>query len=154
MNFDRAVSHVIHLEGSFIDDPRDFGGRTKYGISQRAYPGEDIANLTIDRAKYLYKRDYWDKCRCDELPPRLAYYVFDAAVNQGVKAAITILQQVLKVNVDGAIGPVTIKAAQSKNPEIPALYMSQRAIRYSQLAQFNIYGLGWLKRIFLVAEYQ
>lgn len=152
MTFDKAVDHIIALEGGYVNDPRDPGGETKYGISKRSYPNEDIKNLTIARAKEIYRRDYWDKCRCDELPPKLAYYVFDAAVNQGVKAAITLLQRTVKTKEDGVIGPATIKAAQSANVEAPALYLANRALRYANTNNFAVYGAGWMKRLFLVAE--
>lgn len=153
MDFYEAIAHIIELEGGYVNDPRDPGGETKYGISKRAYPDEDIKNLTVERARDIYRRDYWDKIRGNDLPQRMAYYMLDAAINQGVKASITMLQEVLKVKVDGVIGPMTIKAANSGNPELPALYMARRAIRYANTNNFNVYGNGWMKRLFLVAEY-
>ncbi len=75
-------------EGGYVNDPQDPGGETKYGISKRAYPNEDIKNLTLDRAYELYKRDYWDKAGCSNYDFPLACSLFDASVNCGVKRAL------------------------------------------------------------------
>lgn len=150
-NFEPAFSHIIGAEGGYTNDPKDPGGETKYGISKRAHPGEDIPNMTLKRAKELYLRDYWKPCRCDELPYPLDYYVFDAAVNQGCVAAIKMLQEVCGVKVDGIVGQVTIHAAHA-NDDIAHLYMAERAIRYFGTSNFYRYGKGWLKRIFKIAR--
>ena len=50
MNFDDAFVKLIGFEGGYVNNPADPGGETKYGISRRAYPGEDIANMTVERA--------------------------------------------------------------------------------------------------------
>lgn len=77
--FDQAVAFVLaeKIEGGYVNDPRDPGGETKFGISKRSYPREDIKALTRDRAITIYKRDYWDKPGCDKLPPKLAVALFD-----------------------------------------------------------------------------
>ena len=53
-----------------MHDSRDPGGETKFGISKRAHPDLDIANLTRDQAGAVYRRDYWDRLRCFDLPAR------------------------------------------------------------------------------------
>lgn len=84
MNFDIAFGLVVDIEGGYkpatADDP---GGETKYGISKRQYPAEDIPNLTLDRAKFLFQRDYWNAHKCDTLEWGKALLVFDCAVNGG-----------------------------------------------------------------------
>lgn len=151
MNFDRAFEHVVGVEGGYVNDPRDPGGETRYGISKRAYPNEDIRNLTLDRAKQIYWRDYWDACKCDSIPSPLNLYVFDAAVNQGISVAIRVLQGVLGLTQDGIIGPKTIAAASVAGSEKVALYLADRAMRYAKTANFDTYGRGWMKRMFLMA---
>ena len=58
--FDKAFANVLRYEGGMT---RDTGGLTKYGISARANPDIDVANLTIDDAKRLYKKRYWDQIK-------------------------------------------------------------------------------------------
>lgn len=90
-NFDRFFQlTVMDFEGGSktTNDPDDPGGLTKYGISQKAYPNEDIATLSLERAKALYKRDYWDKVGGDEVAYPWDMIMADAAVNCGVSRAV------------------------------------------------------------------
>lgn len=82
-NFAAAVGIVIGIEAGYVNDPKDPGGETKYGISKRRYPNEDIKNLTIERAQFLYRRDYWSSNGCESMTWEQALLVFDAAVNGG-----------------------------------------------------------------------
>lgn len=146
--FEVALSFVLQHEGGFVDDPADPGGRTKYGISQLAYPAMDIAGLTLEKAGELYRRDYWNACRCGELPSPLAIAVFDSAVNQGTDAAIRMLQESLGVHVDGKIGPVTLKAAASANLKTTLVnFVAARAMRYATNKNLALYGRGWFHRL-------
>ena len=74
---------IVGIEAGYVADPQDPGGETKYGISKRRYPSEDIPNLTLERAKFLYQRDYWSTQGCDRLEWTQALLVFDCAVNGG-----------------------------------------------------------------------
>ena len=78
---------------------------TKYGISAAAFPTLDIANLTLDTAKAIYRANYWNKIAGDEMPGPIAEAVFDCAVNQGTEAAAEMLQEALGVDADGIIRP-------------------------------------------------
>lgn len=151
MSFDRAFQIIIGEEGGYVNDPRDPGGETKYGISKRSYPNEDIKSMTLDRARFLYKRDYWDQMKGDQLPWEWAIAAFDCAVNQGVSVSTKFLQDALGVMVDGNIGPRTIKAAHEADDRKLGRFFALRALRYSNLSTFNIYGYGWITRLFAVA---
>ena len=61
------------------------------------------------------------------------------------------MQKALGVDVDGRVGPITIAAARTAGDEQVALALAHRALRYSQTHGFARYGLGWLKRTYLVA---
>lgn len=90
-SFEKAIDFVLSIEGGYVNDPSDPGGETKYGISKRAYPNVDIANLTESAAKEIYKRDYWDSLGCDNLVLGLDIVAFDTAVNMGRAVAKTFL---------------------------------------------------------------
>jgi len=149
-SFDKAFNFIIKAEGGFVNDPDDPGGMTKYGISKRQYPTTDIRNLTLQQAKEIYRSDYWDACKCEDLPLPLRLAVFDSAVNQGKSAAIKLLQKVVGTIADGIIGPQTINATNRTNSIVPR-YLAERALRYSKTKNFNKYGRGWMKRLFDVA---
>lgn len=151
-DFDKAFEHVIGVEGGYVNDPRDPGGETNFGITKRDHPGVDIKALTLGDAKAIYLRQYWEPARCEYLPWPLAGLVFDAAVNQGVTTAIKLLQKAAGTIQDGAIGKNTLAAiARADQRELCALFMADRALRYTGTRNFDTYGRGWLKRLFVVA---
>jgi lysozyme family protein len=81
--FDAAFAIVVGIEAGYVNDPQDPGGETMHGVSKRSYPTEDIPNVTLDRARFLFKRDKWDPHKCDELEWGKALCVFNAAVMGG-----------------------------------------------------------------------
>lgn len=149
--FDWAFRVVVGEEGGYVNNPKDPGGETNWGISKRAYPEVDIAGLTEEGAKALYKRDYWDKVRGDELPWGVALALFDGAVNQGVSNTVINLQMALGVTPDAVIGPETLAAAKVMTREQIALFLAHRTMLYMSLQTFREFGKGWLKRVFNVA---
>ena len=147
-NFANCLEEILKHEGGYVDDPHDIGGATNLGISKRSYPKEDIRNMTRARAAQIYRRDFWDKLRCDELPAGLDLVAFDAAVNSGPARGAKWLQQALGVAVDGKVGLATIGAA--KNTYAPAAVM--RAIGFRRaflktLPTWERYKNGWNKRL-------
>lgn len=82
--FENAVEGVLKSEGGYANDPDDRGGETKYGISKKAYPHLDIPALSVQDAKDIYRKDYWQAINAHALPEGVREAAFDAAVNQGV----------------------------------------------------------------------
>lgn len=148
MTFDEAFKALIGHEGGYVNDPKDPGGETKFGVSKRAYPGEDVAGLTLERAKALYLRDYWDVIHADELPKHVRFAVFDAAVNSGVRQAIKWLQRAVGVNDDGIIGHKTLSAVVAMDPyKLVAVFNGQRLKFMTELNTFHVFGRGWARRV-------
>ena len=151
--FDEIIEIVLEHEGGYVNDPDDPGGETKYGISKKAYPNEDIKELTVERAKELYKRDYWDKYRTSDLPDRLRHIYVDMCINMGGGRAIKILQVACnsknsnKIDVDGGIGPMTIKSSASVEEfrlrAFRVLYYAELIMKNPNLAK---YWVGWFRR--------
>lgn len=151
-SFDKAFGVVLGHEGGYVNHPRDPGGETKWGISKRAYPREDIKNLTVERAKELYKRDYWDACRCGEMPASVGLIVFDAAVNCGVSRSTKWLQQSVGAAADGFIGPATMAALQKAlagkgRATVCRDLLTARLTFQVALPTWKTFGLGWARRI-------
>lgn len=148
MNFEQSFEKLIGHEGGYVNNPKDPGGETRYGVSKRSYPDEDIANLTLDRAKAIYKRDYWDRAQCDKLPPALAFQVFDTAVNSGIGQATRFLQRAVGVADDGQVGPLTITAIQRRDAaELVARFNAERLEFMTRLSTWDTFGRGWARRI-------
>jgi lysozyme family protein len=148
MEFEEAFAVLMKFEGGYSNDPKDPGGETKYGISKRAYPDEDITNLTEERAKEIYKKDYWNKVKGDTLPAQLRYAVFDAAVNSGVTQAIKWLQASVAVVEDGKLGTETMKAVKACVPYQTAATFCGYRIRFiTKIPTFPTFGKGLCRRV-------
>lgn len=146
--WDSAFRLLLENEGGLVDDKNDSGGITKYGISKKAYPNLDIPSLTLWQAQDIYRRDYWERCKCDNIPDALSVAVFDFAVNSGIKTAIKKLQIALGVTADGIIGNQTVGAC-NRLPVKKVLddYMNLRLDYLMSLKKWSIYGNGWGKRV-------
>lgn len=149
--FDDAFSSLMGSEGGFVDDPRDPGGATRWGITERiarehGYDGS-MNELPYDTAKKIAKDVYWDLYQCDQFDYRIAYQLFDSAYNGG--HPVQWLQQAIGMNIDGALGPMTIDAAKKvKDPAaIAAMMNSYRLVYMTNLPTWRTFGAGWAKRI-------
>jgi lysozyme family protein len=152
MNFESAVNKLLGLEGGYSDHAADNGGKTMYGITEEVarrvgYRG-DMRELPLDLAKQIYKRDYWDAVKADELPAAVRYVVFDAAVNSGVGQSAKWLQRACGVVDDGVIGPKTLAAANGLNSEaLRGKLLAQRLRFMASLTDWPAFGRGWSRRI-------
>jgi lysozyme family protein len=146
--FDLAFAVVVGEEGGYVNNPADPGGETRFGVSKRAHPEVNIAALTLDQAKAIYKSGYWDKVRGDDLPPPLALLIFDSAVNNGPSAAAKWLQQAVGVGCDGIIGPATLAAiAKHALADVMAEFHARRILFQMTLPTVATFGLGWARRL-------
>jgi lysozyme family protein len=151
MNFDAAFDVLIKHEGDFVNHPSDPGGKTRYGITEAVarrvgYRG-DMRELPLDLAKRIYREDYWQAVRAEQLPPAIRYAVFDAAVNSGPAQSVRWLQRALGVTDDGVIGPQTLSAANQANPDaLRARLVVQRLRFMTNLGTFDDFGRGWTRR--------
>ena len=146
--FSIALKFILRHEGGYVNDPHDPGGETNMGISKRAYPHLPIALLSREEVESIYRQDYWIKAGCDRLPNGLAITVFDTAVNQGINAAVYLLQRVVAVSTDAIIGSKTLAAvAAQDSKDLITRYCGQRLLRYVATPGFEHYGRGWFHRV-------
>ncbi len=173
-HFDAVFAKTLQAEGGFVDDPRDSGGATKYGVTERVarangYTGA-MHDLSLEEAKRIARSQYWDVIRLEDvasLAPAVAHEMFDTGYNMGVGVAAKYLQRALSalnrqgsdfpdVVVDGVIGPGTISAlreflrrrgAQGVTVLIRALN-AQQCARYLELAEARqkdeAFVFGWI----------
>lgn len=155
--WEKAIRFTLSHEGGYVHDLDDPGGETKYGISKRYHPNVDIKALTVDQAKEIYKREYWDAIGLDALPEIISVAVFDTAVNIGTLRAVNMLQEscnsylVHKLKVDGILGPNTKEAVSSINPfMLTTSYLLNRQqyyrLKVSQNATKQKFFKGWTNR--------
>ena len=136
-SFDQYFRWMLPWEGKVYENvPGDPGGPTKYGIDQRSHPTVNIRALTEDKAKEIYRSDYWRAIAGDQLQTRTAWAVMDCAVNCGVRQAVRWLQRALDVPDDGRLGPVTLsEAAASPDGPVAMSVLRQRGDHYLALGK-------------------
>lgn len=166
----------MDLEGwsTVTDDPDDAGGLTKWGLSKLAYPNEDIAALTKDRAMFLYHRDWWTPLRCEAITHEgIAFQLFESAVhmdppgkpNRSVKIAQgALILHGVDIKYDGIMGPITVRALNEyphKESLLKWMNMLQGAallvgsmgeddlvnLIRARLGQLKKFARGWGRRI-------
>ena len=155
-NWDDCFEMVLKHEGGYVNHPRDPGGRTNLGVTQRAYEAwlvrtvteSDMRKLTPSIVKPFYKAMYWDKIKGDDLPSGVDYAAFDLAVNSGVGRASKYLQQIAGVTADGVIGPKSLEAIKSRDPkEMADALCNMRMDFLKRLPTFETFGKGWSRRV-------
>jgi lysozyme family protein len=148
--FRSAVEFVLSKEGSFSNLPDDPGGKTKWGISSRVYPEVLDPGFSRDDAIAIYLRDYWLRCKCEQMPPGLGLIVLNCAVNQGQETAIKLLQRSLRLKEDGILGPRTLDQLRQVEPGTAIdEFVLQQLLQYTRDRQFAEFGLGWFRRTIL-----
>ena len=151
--FDTIIEMVLEHEGGYINHSSDPGGETIYGISKRAYPDLDIKNLTVAEAKEIYRNDYWNRIKGEELPVGVACVVLDYSVNSGTSRASKALQSVCGIaNGDGIIGPATLNAVwttvkNTSEEDVINAVTEQRQGFIRALSIYDTFGKGWERRI-------
>jgi len=160
------VDEIIRREGGATEtnDPDDSGGRTKYGISERAHPEAWAdGDVSYDEARTIYEKVYILDEKFHLIPDeKLKHQVIDFGVPSGPDRAARLLQQVLGVPVDGSIGPKTLEAIKNYPSgklfgiDVPGIvllnlaFRDAREIYYAALAKRRPkdlkYLVGWLRR--------
>ena len=151
-SFKEIIEKVLEHEGGYVNDPKDLGGETKYGITKRFYPDIDIKNLTIEQAKEIYKKDYWDRNRVESLPQNLWHIYFDMCVNMGKRTAVKVLQRAAvnkgkNIEVDGGLGPMTIGALKGVELDrVRAFRVKYYVDLITARPEQEKFFLGWFRR--------
>ena len=155
-NWPEALAIILKHEGGFVNHPADPGGMTNLGVTKSVWENwtkkpateADMRSLTPELVAPLYKHNYWDAVRGDDLPGGVDLCVFDCAVNAGVGRAAKFLQRVVGTAQDGQIGPGTLAAVAKMQPEtIIAEFCHQREAFYRSLDTFATFGKGWMRRL-------
>tara|TARA_R100000655_G_scaffold26313_2_gene54181 strand:- start:9507 stop:10028 length:522 start_codon:yes stop_codon:yes gene_type:complete len=154
-NFKDCLSMLLKHEGGFVDHPKDPGGATNKGVTKKVYDEylgrectiDELKNIPMDHVEEIYKKNYWDKVKGDDLPNGVDFSIFDWAVNSGPGRASKALQKVIGATQDGAIGPKTLQLVDTKSPkEIIDRVSEERENFYRSLKTFDTFGKGWIRR--------
>jgi|SRR6185312_13743402 len=148
MEFDIVFDRVIGHEEGYVNNPRDPGGETKWGISKRSYPKLNIAKLSREDAKKIYKKDFWNVIKGDSLPDAIAFQLMDFAINSGPETAIRYFQRALGVADDGHFGPISREAMTKTTQTDMILRLNAERLDYmTRLSNWSNASRGWARRI-------
>lgn len=156
--FSAALARVLVHEGGYSNHPSDPGGPTMRGIIQRVYdayragkgqPKRPVRSISTAELEEIYRRQYWDAVRADELPPGIDYAVFDGAVNSGPAQSAKWLQRALGLPADGEVGAVTLAAARAApDPaQVVDAICNRRLAMLKALRTWPVFGRGWSRRV-------
>ncbi|TJV19705.1 glycoside hydrolase family 108 protein [Mesorhizobium sp.] len=157
-----SLARVLAHEGGYSNHPKDPGGATMRGVTQRAYDGyrkaqgqasRPVRSISTDELNEIYDRQYWDAVKGDLLPAGVDYVLFDGAVNSGPGRSIMWLQQALRPaytgRIDGVLGMGTLAAlkADTNNDALIDRICNARMAFLKHLGTFATFGNGWSARV-------
>ena len=155
--YDSTLRRILVWEGGYADHPRDPGGATMKGVTQRVYDGwrsrngmapRPVRQIEAGEVQAIYRALYADKIAYDALPVGVDAVMLDAAVHSGPAQAAKWLQRALGVTVDGNIGPATVAAAIAARPrDVVRGVMTRRRAFLRALKTFDTFGKGWMRRV-------
>ena len=155
-NYNKCLETILHHEGGYVNHPKDPGGETNLGVTKRVYEEhggtKDMKDLTHEDVEPIYKKNYWDKMKGDDLPGGLDLCVFDFGVNAGPGRSAKYLQTMIGTVADGGIGPNTLaKVAEYVDAHgIESTienFQGERQKYYESLSTFSTFGRGWTRRV-------
>jgi lysozyme family protein len=166
-NFDPYFPNIIKSEGAeYTNDPVDTGGCTKFGIvlqtlkeykydvnKDGVFTCEDVKALTLEDAKNIYKKMFWDYFKADSIKNQsLAEYIVDGAINQGRGTIAKYVQEIIGVTADGLVGNKTLEAINGYDPkDLFDKLKVKRIDKYHKIVANNPSQIkfikGWLRRV-------
>lgn len=168
LQYELVIPTVLWNEGcrpgnptGYANIPGDTGGETQWGISSQEwsrlgfkYPAFSVkvTDLTLEQAKQVYYEQYYLPAQCDKLPSASALVLLDAAVNEGVPAAVRILQSAVGTTPDGDVGPITLQAitnAVYAHPDLFNEILWQRVAAYDTISKENPTNQRFLAKLWI-----
>lgn len=163
--FTNMVPPLLKAEGGFVNNPKDKGGATKYGITRKtlsAWRGEeasvdDVKALTQEEAIEIYKNEYYLKPKINQIGhEKVEEMVLDHGINAGPAAGVKLLQRVIGAKQDGGLGPNSLKKLEEYikehgEDEFIRDYARKRKQFYLDVIKNNPDNLefkkGWFNRV-------
>lgn len=161
-NLNKALQFAFAAEGGYSNHKNDKGGSTNLGITQKTFDSAkekgvidtditDVKYITKDLALEIYKKNYWDPIKADQLPNGIDVALFDMAINSGQKNAVKTLQKAIGVTSDGLIGPNTLNAIKNYEGDLVKDFNNQRREFYNSIIEKDpsqsVFEKGWKNRV-------
>lgn len=158
-NLQKSMDIMMKLEGGKSDLKSDRGGRTNLGVTQKEYDKfrekqglktNDVFNITKEEAEQIYKLEYWDIIKGDELPLNVAHAMFSYALTDGPQDSVRFVQRLLGVEITGFMGPKTKlaiwTACKNGDKKLTQRILNKQIVRYENDEQ-DQFKKGWVDRV-------
>jgi lysozyme family protein len=157
-NFLACFNETESFEGGYVDNPHDPGGATLKGVTQAVYsawlttqgrPDAAVRDASDTDIQAIYRAQYWNAVRADELYDGLDLVMTDTGWGSGPVTAIEMLQRLLGVTMDGQFGAITLAAvkAQWNSTHLINALCSARMSFFQRLTTWRYFGVGWTVRL-------
>ncbi len=163
-NLEFWVTETLRMEGGakFTNRKTDRGGATKYGITHGALATwrgvekvepEEVAQLTEEEAREIYKVNYWGAVNGNKLPGGIDFAVAQISVLSGVGTAAKMLQEVARegdktLKIDGRVGEKTIAAVRAMRPLDVLFKLGRKWLIHAVKIPGEVNDEGWVNRGF------
>lgn len=156
-NYPQILAWAGLSEGGYVNHPKDPGGATDRGITQRTFdawnrrqglPKHSVRGISKETADKILAVEYLDAVRADELPSGVDYAVADYSINSGPSQAVKDLQRVVGVKADGQIGPQTMAAVDAMDAAQIVVDLCNRRLAFmKRLKHWPDFENGWTTRV-------
>jgi lysozyme family protein len=157
VSYEPSLTRLLAHEGGYTNHPDDPGGPTNFGITivdYRRYAkanatAADVRAMSVDEAKAIYRKRYWDAQRCNDLPAGVDYAVFDYGVNSGIGRSGKVLRRMLHLADDtSVVTNAVIAAASSGDARALVSAICDERLRFlKSLKTWDVFGKGWGRRV-------
>jgi lysozyme family protein len=155
--YDEALRRLLAHEGGYTNHPSDPGGPTNFGITIYDYrkyvkpnaTAADVRAMTVEEAKAIYRKRYWDVQRCNELPAGVDYSVFDYAVNSGIGRSGKVLRRVVGLpDTTHVVTDEVLRAVATRDPKALITAINDERLAFlKRLKTWPVFGKGWGRRV-------
>lgn len=153
--YPEAIRRVLLSEGGYVNNAKDPGGPTNYGITLAVYrdnghagaTAADVKAMPLDEARRIYKLRYANPIGFDQLPAGLDYALFDYAVNSGVGRANKVIRRVCGLADNADLGTLMTAVAKRKATDLIAAVNAERLKFLQGLKTWPTFGKGWGARV-------
>jgi lysozyme family protein len=156
-NYDEALRRILVHEGGYSNHPSDPGGPTNFGITINDYrkyvkpnaTAADMRAMKLNEAKAIYRRQYADPMRFDDLPSGVDYSVLDYGINSGIGRSGRVLRRVVGLpDTTHVVTDDVLRAVARRDSKALVIAINDERLRFlKNLRTWPVFGAGWGRRV-------